>query len=688
MLNLSTHLRLDESVAKATNLVGRIDKDDLAAIGTWVWEGYQRDEDSRSAWRRRTQAAMDLALQLQREKSFPWPNCANVAFPLVTIAAMQFHSRAYPALISGTDIVKYRCPAPDPQGEAYQRACRVGDYMSYQVLEEDQAWEEQHDRALLQIPIVGCAFVKTYFDASLGHNVSELVPASNLVLDYYAKSVEQCGRKTHLLQFYRNQIYEKCVSGVWDDFLDEPWYCNPQAPLGVVDQSRVDQRTGIHPPSNDDSSPLSFLEQHCSLDLDQDGYAEPYIVTVEANSKRVVRVVARWEAASDVERLASGRVLRIRPTEYFTKYGLIPSPDGSIYDMGFGILLGPLNESVNSLVNILMDSGTISVAAGGFLARGVKIRGGAYQFSPFGWNRVDSTGDDLQKGVMPLPVREPSQVLFTLLDFLVNYTQRIAGAVDALQGENPGQNMKAGTYQGMVENGMKIYSALFKRVWRCMKEEFRKLYLLDARYLPATKKFGVNGFVAREDFLGDPSQIAPVADPNVTSDAMRVQLAGAIAERARAVPGYDVEACERNLLHAMRVEGADNLYGGLEKFPPAGDPKMQIAQMQAQVKMAELQQKQQQFVIELLEERRVNNAQIIQLMAQAEKFAADAQFEAASHQVGMIDAMVGVLKLKEERLTTRIDGMLKAIGLQHSARELDQRDRELDIQENEPATTD
>lgn len=661
-LNLDTHIRLDDSIAKATNLVSRFTKDDLGRIGAAVWEGYDKDKKSRGDWERRTQSAMNLAVQLQEEKSFPWTGAANVAFPLVTIAAMQFHSRAYPTLISGTDVVKCRVPAPDPTGEGCERARRVGAYMSYQVLEEDKAWEEQHDRLLLQIPIVGCAFIKTRHLAREGHNVSELVSASDLVLDYYAKCVEDCGRKTHRILLSRNEVYERCVSGVFDDFLEEAWYKATPAPRSDTNSLASDQRTGMTPPASpDDDSPLTFLEQHRSFDFDQDGYAEPYIVTVEESSRRVARIVARWEEAADVERTKTGRVLRIRATEYFTKYGLIPSPDGSIYDMGFGILLGPLNESVNSIVNQLLDAGTMANAAGGFLSRGVKIRGGAYTFQPFGWQRVDSTGEDLQKGIFPLPVREPSTVLFQLLSFLVNYTQRISGSTDILAGENPGQNTPAATSQALVEQGMKIYSALFKRVWRNMKEEFRKLYTLNARYLPIEKAFGVNGTIAREDFQGDASDICPEADPNVTSDQMKLKQAAGIAERAGMTPGYNKDEVERYLLKAMQVDGIDVLFPGSDKVPAGKDVKLQIEEMRQQGAAAELAQEQQQFVIKMMEESRVNDANIASLAAQAEKFAADAQFEAASHQVGMIDAMIGVMKARGEELRGHIELAIRKI---------------------------
>ena len=674
---LSVRLKLDDSVAKATNLCSRFSEDDLAALGTAAWEGYQLDEASRGDWLRRTEAAMDLALQTQKDKSFPWPDCANIAFPLVTIAAMQFHARAYPTLINGSKIVKCRVPGPDPTGELTATANAVSTYMSYQITQEDKAWEEGMDRLLLQLPIVGSVFKKTRHDGRAGHNVSDLIPAKNLCLNYYAKSVEDCSRKTQIIPFYRNEVHERCKSGVWLDITKEPWYQSIRTPFKIPGTEAEDDRKGMHAGQPDDATPLTFLEQHCLLDLDQDGYFEPYILTFEATTQKVVRLVARWDLDDDVLRNMAGEVICINTTEMYTKYELIPSPDGGIYGMGFGILLGPLNETVNDLINMMADWGTLSIASGGFLARGVKIRGGAYTFSPFEWNRVDSSGDDLQKGIVPLPVREAPNLLFQLLGFLVDYTQRVGGSTDATQGQNPGQNTKVGTQESMIEQGQVIYSGLFKRVWRAMKSEFEKLFILDGKFLPQSKSFGSGGKVLREWFMGDPSNICPEADPNVVSTTMRLQKASAIAQRAHMVPGYDTVRAELNLLRAMEVDGIETLFPGPDKVPPLPNPKAAVEQIKGEVKMKleerKLQQAQMEFIANMQEEQRLNAANIIKLMAQAELFAAQAEGVERGHQIALIESMIGAAKARDDHLRGQVDQMLKGIQLQI---EQDERARE------------
>lgn len=663
MLRLDARITLDAKAIAATNLCDRFKQKDLDSIGTWVYDGYLRDKGTRSRWEIRSQAALDLAMQMTAEKSFPWPNCSNVAFPLVTIATMQFHARAYPTIISGTDVVKCRTIGEDPTGEKRARADRISTHMSYQVLEEDRAWEEQHDRLLINLPIVGCAFVKSYFSPSRNHNVSELVLAQDLVVDYYAKSIETASRKTQRIPLYRNEMWTKCKTGVFRDILNDGWYLSPSAPSPQAGDGK-DKRQGTNPPMPDETTPLVTLEQHCSLDLDGDGYAEPYIITIEETSKAVLRIVCRFDEEADITRGTGGVIASIRATEYFTKYSFIPSPDGGIYDVGFGVLLGPLNESVNSLLNQLVDAGTMNNTAGGFLARGAKIRGGVYTFAPLEWKRVDSTGEDLQKSIYPLPVREPSQVLFALLSLLINYTSRVSGSTDPMVGENPGQNTPAETTRNMIEQGSKIYTALFKRVWRCMKGEFEKLYILNGLFMPTKVNFGTaNSFALREDYLGDPHDVAPAADPAITSDAMLLQQASAVKAAAMQTPGYNRDEVEKFYLKALRVPNVDGLFPGTKGQQAPEDPKVQVERLRLQWKQMEFQGKQAQFAAQLMEEQRLNTAEILKIQAEIAKITADVSGDQVDRQINALNTALGFMKHHDEKLRGRIELVLNAIEI-------------------------
>lgn len=660
-----------------------ISSEDLKSIGSNVWEGFRRDKLSRAKWEKRSQAAMDMAMQIQKGKSFPWPGCANVVFPLVSISCLQFHSRAYPSLISGTSVVKYRVIGADPKGEEAKRAERLGAHMSYQVLEEDQSWEEQHDRLFLSVPIVGCAFVKTYYCAEENANTSELVMAQDLVVDYYAKSIERAARKSQVIPVTRHELFSSVEEGRIRDIRDCVWYKEPAQEMQLVQpgQAREDVRRGQNPPlSPDEDTPYTTIEQHRRLDLDGDGYAEPWIVTIESSSKEVIRIVAGWDSDKQMEKSLYGRLSRIHSTEYYTKYELLPSPDGGVYGLGFGVLLGPLNSTVNASINQLLDAGTLQTTQGGFLARGAKIRGGQYQFNQFGWNRVDATGDDLRKSIVPMPVNQPSDVLFKLLSFIVDYTQRLGASTDALQGLNPGQNTPAQTQQSMVEQGSKIYSAIFKRMWRAMKEEFRKLYCLNATYMPEEVEFGAQGTkVLRQDYLGDPKHIAPVADPNIVSDQQLLQRAVAVKQASATTPGYDREAVERNFLSALKVDGAEALFPGADKVPPLPNPKLMEAQAKAegqlQVVNAKAQMDLRKFAMEMAEEHRLNTAKILQLEAQAALAMEQAGGVQTGHEIAAFNAAIGALKTHNDALRGQVDQIMKAMEMNHDQ----QQDREASL---------
>lgn len=662
ILKLKTKLTINAELMNSPNLTSRFDAEDLKAIGEAVWSGYQKDETSRSAWLRRNEAGMDFALQVQKDKNWPWQGCSNVIFPLITIAALQFSSRAYSNIVSGPDPVRMRTIGDDPTGQLQRRADRISTHMSWQVLEQDSSWEDQHDKLFINEAIVGTTFIKSYYNGTIGHNSSEMVMAKDLVMDYFAKSVEECSRKTHLIKLYRNDIYERVQRGTFRDVLDEPWYKTdvPATPVDGGHQlstARHDLRQGISPPTPDEDTPFQGYEQHRLLDLDHDGYSEPYIVTIEATSKTVLRIVARWDNEIQVERTAKDKIICIRPTEYFTKYGFIPSPDGGVYDIGFGVLLGPLNESVNTSINQLLDAGTMQNSLGGFLSRGAKIRGGEYSMAPWEWKRVDSTGDDLRKNIVPYPDRQPSTVLFNLLNLLIEYTNRVASTTDQMVGKTPGQNTPAETSRNALEQGMQVFSTIFKRIWRSMKEEFKKLHRLNAVHLPINYTFGQGNSVRREDYLSNADLVVPSADPNITSLAMRFFQAQSIREASQQVAGYDIEYVERNFLRAMRVEAIDRFYPGPDKVPPPVNPKIAVAEMQLKIKQLALQDSRQQWILSLMEQRRLNTAQIIKLQADAAVAIAGIDERMAALRLQHLQLILDTMQAQNDSINERIEAL-------------------------------
>lgn len=668
MLTIQNPIKLDADAVAAANLVDRFDETDLKAIGEAVWTGYTQDKNSRAKWETRTSAAMDLAMQIVKDKNFPWPGASNVAFPLVTIGSMQFHAKAYPALISGSSVVKARVLGPDPKGEATERAQRISAHMSYQVLEQDEGWEPGMDSLLINYSVVGTAFKKCRHDGGKGHNVSEFVQARDLVVDYWTQDFENCPRKTHRIPLFRNEIWEKVKRGVFKDVLKEAWYQSPPQQTTDATKAAVNNRAGTQPPPGDETTPFMSLEQHVSMDLDGDGYAEPYIITIEETTHTVLQIACRFDRfEEDIERNADGEIVRIFANEYFERYLFLPSPDGGVYGLGFGVLLGPLNESVNSLVNQLVDAGTMSNTAGGFLGRGAKIRGGVYTFAPLEWKRVDTTGEDLQKSIFPLPVREPSNVLFQLLGLLIQYADRIPGTNEATLGENVGQNTPAETARNMLVQGQKVYAAIFKRAWRAMKGEFKKLYKLNAVYLSdEPQSFGTGGVkISRADYLGDPSTVIPAADPNITSDEMQLAQAQALVERAYQIPGYNYVEAERRWLRAMKIDGVDAVYPGPGKVPqdapPLGtpDPRIVVQQSREKIRAADLHVKKLTFSAKLLEDHRVNSAKIAKLKADAMKSLEEAEAIRPGQQLTALQTYISAMESQNDTLLRQAELLAK-----------------------------
>ena len=661
MLNLSKHISLTSDVIKSPNLCGLFEATDLQAIGELCLTRYKRDLQSRETWVRRSEAALELAMQVQKEKTFPWPNCSNIIFPLVTIASLQFHARAYPVIIQGDNVVKCRNVGKDPTSVARIQADKISKHMSWQVLEQDDEWEEDMDRGLLNVSIVGCGFKKTYYSGEKGHNVSCFVQAKDLVFDYWAKTIESCRTKSHRILLWRNDIYSGVQTGKYRDVLEEGWYTSPAAIPSDQIKAAQDRRDGVEEPTNDEDTPFSFLEQHCWIDLDGDGYEEPYIVLLEETSGEVLRIVTRFDREEDIQRNKDNKIIKITPWEYFTKIPFIPSPDGSMMDIGFGIFLGPLNESVNAAINQLFDAGTIANTSGGFLGRGAKIRGGVYEFSPFEWQRVDSTGDDLRKSIFPLPVREPSDVMFKLLGLIIDYTNRISATTELNVGENIGQNTPAETARTMSENGQRIYTAIFKRIWRSMRKEFQKLYQLNSVFMPVSTTFGADGSsIGREDYAGSAAQIVPFADPSVASAGERYARAAAVKQLSMGNPAYDPDSVELDVLRSLGVTDPERLYKGVANAPPpAPDVKIQIQQMKNELAMAQLQVQQAQIMGTLQLQQRLNEAQIAKMQAEIVKLYEEGKAVTEKQRVDAFRASMEMIREQNKGLDSQLKTLME-----------------------------
>jgi len=557
-----------DQVFETSNMAEGLDQDLLDKIGKDTVDEYREDLESRADWEENHENWLKLATQVIEEKSHPWPGASNTKYPLLSTAALQFHARAYPALVNDPRLVKTKVMGKlDAEGFKRARSIRVSDYMSYQLLHEMDEWQDDMDRMLYILPIVGLCFKKTYYSQLKENVVSELVLARDLIISYYAEDFEKA-RKTHRLWMDSNEVIEYQNMGIYLDVKLQDADRRSHHGIG-------DELIGLTQTSED--APHEILECHKLLDLDDDGYKEPYIITVDHDSQKVLRIVPRF-TAENIQTNGDGDVLRITPTEYFTQYSFIPNPESKIYSLGFGSLLGPLNSSINTLLNQLTDAGTLSNLQGGFLAKGIRVKGGALRYKPGEWKSVQTTGDDLRKGIFPMPTREPSNVLFSLLQMLISSGERLASVKDIMVGENPGQNQPYSTTVAVLEQGMKVFVSIYKRIYRSLGKEYKKVYKLNAEYLDEVKYFnildtGADQVIGKQDFNSKDLDIIPGADPSILSEAHAMAKAQSLMEKMMAGVPLNPQMVLRKVLEA---EGHENIDELMQVQPPQPDFETQL----------------------------------------------------------------------------------------------------------------
>jgi len=555
-----------EAMVLITNIAPKQPEKILSDLTTKVIEGYKLDLDSRKEWEELNKQIIDLAKLLVKKKTYAGEVVANVKYPLIINACLQFAARAYPEMIKGTDIVKGKVIGKDPDNLKYERAKRICDFMSFQVLNEMQDWEEGVDQLLFTLPAIGCAFKKSYFNSIERHNVSEMVFANDLIVNYFTESLERAPRITHRIYLYHNEIIERINAGVFSKF----------------DIAELGEATSEETSNTDEETPHLFLEQHRWYDLDGDGYQEPYIVTVHEESQKLVRIAPRY-ATDGIIRNENDEIIKIIPEHYFTRYIFMPSIDGGFYGMGFGSLLMSTNTAINTIINQLLDAGSLSNRQSGFLGRGLKLgRGKSIQVKSGEWKHVEVTGDDLKKNVFPMPVREPSTVLFQLLGLLIDAGKELAGMTEILAGNSPGANVPAESVLALIEQGLQVYSAIHKRIYRAQYKEFNKLRRLNALYLDQMTYSTVLDDEAADlqaDFATHDFDVIPVSDPNNTTMLQRLMKAKAMLELRG--QGLNDQEINRRYLLAMDITDPKKILPDEESEQQDPMEQMQMQKMQA-----------------------------------------------------------------------------------------------------------
>lgn len=555
------------------NIADTLDDQTLTNIATRVITEYEIDELSRGEWLTVTEAAMDLAmLMVGEEKDYPFKGAANVKYPLVTTAAYQFQARAYPAIVPGDRLVKCKVNGKDPQGIKAARGDRVSEYSSWQMLDEMPEWEPDTDRLLIILPIVGCAFRKRYWDPAVSRQVSRLVTADRLVVNYRARSLEDVPRITEKMMLYPYEIGERINDGRFIDFD----YANAEPVPQKEDEGEA--------PTEDPDTPHLFLEQHRLWDLDGDGYPEPYIITVHAGAQKVCRIVANY-TLDTVRFTEDGKLVSIRKRDFYVKYGFLPSPDGGFYEMGFGWLLRANNEAINTVLNEMLDAGHLANIQGGFVSSALGQREKEFRI-PMGKWKVLQTAMPLNQAVMPVTYPGPSDTLFKLLGLLVEMGKEVASIKDVLSGETK-TNMQPTTVLALIDQGMQFFTAIYKRVHRAFKAELQIHARLNHENL-TPEEYNVffddpgQQFDPQADFDGIDRDISPATDPSASSKMQKVAKAELILNWAKENPIANQEEANRRFLEAVDTEDIDKL---IQKQEP--DPLMQmLGELEAQEKMA------------------------------------------------------------------------------------------------------
>lgn len=540
---LATTLAKLKEYSDSANIAADMDDVELEKIGECVHREYEIDKRSRSDWETSCEKAMNVALQVRTPKNYPFQNAANIKYPLVTVAALQFGARAYPAIVDGNRIVKGQVLGKDETGEKRAKADRVSAHMSYQLLHEMEEWEEDTDVLLHHLPIVGCAFRKVWRSEELGRNRSEMVPAVHLVVNNKVRTLDDAPRVTHELFLYPQEIEERMRSGTFIE-------CDLPA-------------SAVGDDGTDEDAPQMFLEQHRYLDLDEDDFREPYIVTIHKDSGKVVRIVANYNAADIAH--SEKKILRIQRDQYFVKYSFIPDPKGGFYDIGFGKLLESLSETIDTTINQMLDAGHLQNAGGGFIGSGVRLKKGEIRLSPGKYISVEASAADLKNAIYNFEHPGPSAVLFNLLGMMVDAARDITAVKDILTGDSGDKVQTATTTLALIEQGLKVFTAIYKRIYRALRDEFALLFKLNAQFLGEQEYFNFldeEMAISKEDYDIKSLDIVPVADPKMVTDMQRMSRAQVVLQTIEIVPNkaealkyiYDTIGLEKELIDKLVPE--------------------------------------------------------------------------------------------------------------------------------------
>ena len=533
------------------NLADILPDEVLEPIGNEMVQNFMDYKMSRKDWEQTYTKGLDLLGFKYDDRTEPFQGASGATHPVLAEAVTQFQAQAYKELLPAdgpvrTQVIGIKTPQTEQQSQ------RVKDYMNYLIMDQMKEYESEFDSMLFHLPLSGSTFKKVYYDTNMGRVVSKFVPADELVVPYTATSLNDAEAVIHTVKISENELRKQQVNGFYSDVeLTAPNSDNN-------DELRKKEREleGTRKSGKQDDI-YTLLECHVNLDLEgfeeknsegeETGIKLPYIVTVEEGSRTVLSIRRNY-APDDIKK---------NKIQYFVHFKFLPGL--GFYGFGLIHMIGGLSRTATQALRQLLDAGTLSNLPAGFKQRGVRVRDEASPIQPGEFKDVDAPGGSLRDAFFPLPYKEPSQTLLQLMGVVVSAGQRFAAIADMQVGDG-NQGAAVGTTVALLERGSRVMSAIHKRCYAAMKNEFKLLTKIVAQYLPPEYPYDVVGGqrnIKQTDF-DDRVDVVPVADPNIFSMSQRITLAQTQLQIATSNPQlHNMYQIYRNMYEAIGVKDVD-----------------------------------------------------------------------------------------------------------------------------------
>jgi hypothetical protein len=535
------------------NLAEEIDAKELNRIASELIKSYEADKEARSDWEHRYKQGLETVDthggQEEEENQRATRGLSNVVHPMIAEAATQFNAKAIAELYPSGGPVK-TIIVGDPSEEVEEQARRVKDFMNYQITQEMPEYFPDLDQMLFQLPLVGHTFKKVWWDANLERQCSQFVKAEDFVVSPESKDLYTSNRYTHIIRMSKNDFNKYVKAGF---YLPSKYTGDDVDPSGDIG-SEIE---GVDPYGDSSDEMMTLLEVHSYQTFDGiDGGNEdeenlvslPYVVTIDYDAESIVSVRRNWNEEDKQQ----------KRRDWFVSYKFLPGT--GFYGFGLFHMIGGLGKAATGSLRALLDSAAFANMQGGFKLKG-RVTGGELQINPGEFADLDATVDDVNKAIMPLPFKEPSNTLFNLMTAITDAGRRFASTADLNVGDvNP--NAPVGSTVALIEQGSKSFSAIHKRLHYSQGQEFKLLSKLNAEYLPESFQFSMGGTsqtVFAKDF-DDRIDVVPVSDPNIFSTAQRIAQAQAVLTMSQQSPQlHDVYEAHKRMYEAIRINNIDEI---------------------------------------------------------------------------------------------------------------------------------